>query len=510
MPSRTMSHGNKLILLAALAGLAAGSVAQGQTIKPVPQGSRPTAAAPVVLGRIPLLRTGPGGRPSQHPGGFSDACNIVASHTDANFSGGSFVAQAGFAEQEQAAATYVLTAADFPIKINMTEVIVVTSNATTSTTTQWTLSYYSGTPSTGTLVDFFSSDGTVLPHIVMPPGTNGTNLQFSIDPQDPEQIIIPDDGTHSFTVAFRIDHHNNPPANPCTTSPPTSSNAFPCTDVSGVTSMVGNWLFALSCPGLSPCAGWANFASISPLCRPSGDWVQRTTWSSVSCTPGVGACCLPSGVCQVLTTSECQSQNGTYRGDGSSCATANCPLPTGACCFSGGSCLNLTEANCGTAGGTWLGGGTSCAAGNTCPTGACCLPLGNCITGVTGPACTAQGGTFRGAGTTCASPCPQPTGACCIGTGCLALTQADCGVIPGGVWQGALTTCGIGQCAQPCYINCDGSTIAPVANVADYICFMNKFAAGDSYANCDQSTIAPVLNVNDFVCFNTRFAAGCP
>jgi hypothetical protein len=30
------------------------------------------------------------------------------------------------------------------------------------------------------------------------------------------------------------------------------------------------------------------------------------------------------------------------------------------------------------------------------------------------------------------------------------------------------------------------------------------------YANCDASTIAPVLNVNDFVCFLNRFAAGCP
>jgi hypothetical protein len=61
-----------------------------------------------------------------------------------------------------------------------------------------------------------------------------------------------------------------------------------------------------------------------------------------------------------------------------------------------------------------------------------------------------------------------------------------------------------------CYANCDGSTIAPVLNVNDFICFQNRFAAGDSYANCDGSTIAPVLNVNDFICFQTQFAAGCP
>ena len=36
-----------------------------------------------------------------------------------------------------------------------------------------------------------------------------------------------------------------------------------------------------------------------------------------------------------------------------------------------------------------------------------------------------------------------------------------------------------------------------------------RFAAGDAFANCDASTIAPVLNVNDFVCFQQRYAAGC-
>jgi hypothetical protein len=28
-------------------------------------------------------------------------------------------------------------------------------------------------------------------------------------------------------------------------------------------------------------------------------------------------------------------------------------------------------------------------------------------------------------------------------------------------------------------------------------------------ANCDASTAAPVLNVNDFTCFLNKFAAGC-
>jgi hypothetical protein len=62
----------------------------------------------------------------------------------------------------------------------------------------------------------------------------------------------------------------------------------------------------------------------------------------------------------------------------------------------------------------------------------------------------------------------------------------------------------------PCYANCDGSTTAPALNVNDFICFQQRFAAGDPYANCDGSTAPPVLNVNDFICFQTRFAAGCP
>ena len=63
---------------------------------------------------------------------------------------------------------------------------------------------------------------------------------------------------------------------------------------------------------------------------------------------------------------------------------------------------------------------------------------------------------------------------------------------------------------RTCYANCDGSTVAPILNVNDFVCFQNRFAAGDPAANWDRSTVPPVLNVNDFVCFQNRFAAGCP
>jgi hypothetical protein len=60
-----------------------------------------------------------------------------------------------------------------------------------------------------------------------------------------------------------------------------------------------------------------------------------------------------------------------------------------------------------------------------------------------------------------------------------------------------------------CYANCDGSTVPPVLNVADFVCFQSRFAAADTRANCDGSTVPPVLNVADFLCFQTQFAAGC-
>jgi hypothetical protein len=68
----------------------------------------------------------------------------------------------------------------------------------------------------------------------------------------------------------------------------------------------------------------------------------------------------------------------------------------------------------------------------------------------------------------------------------------------------------VGPAAVGCYPNCDNSTTAPILNVQDFTCFLQRYAAGDSYANCDNSTTAPVLNVQDFTCFLQSYAAGCP
>lgn len=60
-----------------------------------------------------------------------------------------------------------------------------------------------------------------------------------------------------------------------------------------------------------------------------------------------------------------------------------------------------------------------------------------------------------------------------------------------------------------CYANCDGSTGNPVLNIYDFICYQERYSAGDPYANCDGSTTPPVLSVSDFMCFVNRYTAGC-
>ena len=72
---------------------------------------------------------------------------------------------------------------------------------------------------------------------------------------------------------------------------------------------------------------------------------------------------------------QCAAQNGTYRGDGTSCGLLSCVPETGACCFPDGHCATTTQTLCTGAGGLYRGNGTGCATAN-CPqpgTGACCV-----------------------------------------------------------------------------------------------------------------------------------------
>ncbi len=423
-------------------------------------GRLPANEATVQLSSVPIMRVSrtQGAQliePAQVPGfGVRGPCQSVGSHTNANFGGGQFTVQAGFAQGESIAATYNVAANQFPLRIDLAEMILATSNATVQTTTIWAVEFWAGVPGTGTLVDTIVSDDQLLPHARIGPGTAGVNIQFSVDPNDPDQIIIPSNPSNSFTTVWRIVQHNNQSGNPCITAPSTATNAFPTTDnpSGGLSQPTLNWLFGLNCGSLGcpPNGGWARFSSLNVLCRPNGDWVTRTSYSSVNCAPPTGACCLTNGTCSIQLQADCAALSGTYRGDNTTCATANCPIPTGACCLSNGFCLNLSSNDCAGVAGTFQGVGTACGAGNACPSGACCLPTGACA--ITTPVgCTSQAGTFRGVGTTCATAnCPQPNGACCFSTGaCLSLTNALC-TGAGGTWQGALTTCGAGTCSAAC------------------------------------------------------------
>jgi len=82
-------------------------------------------------------------------------------------------------------------------------------------------------------------------------------------------------------------------------------------------------------------------------------------------------------------------------------------------------------------------------------------------------------------------------------------------LVGGGLHNGVIESW-VARLPVVCYANCDGSVLPPVLNVSDFLCFMNRYAAGDPYANCDGTTTPPVLNVNDFICFLTRYAQGCP
>ncbi len=115
--------------------------------------------------------------------------------------------------------------------------------------------------------------------------------------------------------------------------------------------------------------------------------------------PVPGACCMPSGECQVVLEADC---TGAYQGNSTSCDPNKCPQPIGACC-TGGLCFGTTRAECD---GDYKGDGTVCSVEICAQSGACCLHDGTCT--ITSPFTCTVGlrGNFRGVDTTCEDPCP--------------------------------------------------------------------------------------------------------
>ncbi|MCP4247413.1 MAG: hypothetical protein GY778_10235, partial [bacterium] len=447
----------------------------------VENGRRPEVSS--VWDSVPVFHVPLSGLPyGQSRGGSACPPELVA-HTDADFTGGSFTIQAGFVEQEIAAASFVVPATHFPMIINTMEMIFA-QNHFNNTTTQWSVLIWEGNPTSGPPFETFSSDDVVLPHLTLPlQGSNGANVQVSIDPGDPDQIILNDDGSSTFSVGYRIDVHNQPATSPCACVPgfpglgtfpaeccpaPTASNAFPTTDTSGVAEPARNWLWARDCPGATgvcPSAGqWHQFSEPD---MPSGDWVLRVTYTPLdpSACVGIGACCLPGGICQSLSQTDCANQGGLDWQDGVGCSPNPCPQE-GACCDDAtATCSDgVLEADCP---GRWVENALCAELGNPnvhpaqCGNGACCVnptqnPPDGCIENFTESNCTAFSGVFHlGAACSEVNDCLDE-GACCFApAGCSdPLTEWECGVA-GGLWAGAGTDCAsiicfpLGACCYP-------------------------------------------------------------
>lgn len=86
----------------------------------------------------------------------------------------------------------------------------------------------------------------------------------------------------------------------------------------------------------------------------------------------MGACCLPSGACEMTTLGCCREIGGVFQGDGIACAPGLCPQPPmGACCMGSCGCQIMLPAACLAAGGRYLGDDSVC-------TPVACLPRPVC------------------------------------------------------------------------------------------------------------------------------------
>lgn len=406
---------------------------------------------------------------------------VEVTHSDANFSGGSFIIQGGFVEGEIAAATYTLTPIEFPIIVRTMEMVFAANRVTApeGITVEWSVLVWSGTPATGTLVATFSSDDLIIPHLTMPPSSSpqGVIVSLTVDPGDPDQVGVGNDGSNRFSVGFRVDVHNQPATSACcfglipqqccpAGDPPCDgvtvgdNNAFPTVDPGSLDFGSQNWLYCMTgCGAFAACSGWNTSGSI-PL---AGDWNIRATYEPFDC-PGFGACCNPStGGCDQLQELDCTNQGGNWLGDGTSCVPNTCPQPTGACCKSDGSCAEGVElSTCNTLGGETFHQNTLCAAVQPCPLppGACCTPDGSCTDGVDTTYCDAMGGTFLGVGEICTAGNATCDGACCNpGTGfCTVVPIVLC--LGSNEFQGHQTACvgpGLDECPTGSCCHPDGT-----------------------------------------------------
>ena len=73
-------------------------------------------------------------------GGVAGACPpVVGTWTSSDFGPGSYIAQGGFAEDEVAAVSFTIAPDQFPLRLDLCEMIFATSSTQVTTTTHWSI-----------------------------------------------------------------------------------------------------------------------------------------------------------------------------------------------------------------------------------------------------------------------------------------------------------------------------------------------------------------------------------
>ncbi len=129
--------------------------------------------------------------------------------------------------------------------------------------------------------------------------------------------------------------------------------------------------------------------------------------------------------------------------------------PTGACCLFDGSCIIMTEALCQTNDGTYQGDNSTCEDAVCATLGACCIPFDICVVATIQECVGKLGGVLWAPEQDCVTFTCPPLGACCEMDGTCRVTAEFSCEISSGLYQGDGVLCQDTSCAQPCAADLD-------------------------------------------------------